>query len=71
MEGPMGAISLSNFKKLKFVKVLNKLGVVSIMQNKSQTPTFWSTNYLALDFKSFILNNSNVLAPIFIVINTI
>jgi hypothetical protein len=35
----IGAIISSNFDKVKFVKVLNKLRVVHIMTNMSQTPT--------------------------------
>ncbi len=39
-DGDHYATNSSNFDKLKFVKVLNKLGVVCIVANTSQTTRY-------------------------------
>jgi len=61
----------SNFDKLKFVKVLNKLGVVRIVANTYETPISRLTNCLTLDYNSFALNISNMVAFTMVVVNTI
>jgi hypothetical protein len=58
----------SNFDKLKFVKVLNKLGVVRIVANTFETPI---SRLITLDYNSFALNISNVVAFTMVVVNTI
>lgn len=56
----------SNFNKIKFVKILNKLGIAHIVMN-----TFWSSDCPTLNSNSFALDNLNVLTPIIVVVNTI
>jgi hypothetical protein len=63
MEGATNAHSSSNFNKLKFVKVLNKLGMACIVPSTFQTPTSWFTNYPTPKSNSFTLKSSHVLAP--------
>ncbi len=62
MVGTIDAHNLSNFHKLKFIKILNKFGVVHIMANTSQTYTSQSTDCPTFSSNSFVLKSSNLLA---------
>jgi hypothetical protein len=68
MVGITSVVNSFNFEKLKFVKILKKLGIVHILTNMFQTLTFQSTNYPTFDSISFGLNNSNMLT--FAITNT-
>lgn len=61
MVGITHAVDLSNSNKVKFVKILNKHGVVHYVTIASQTPSFQSIDCPTICSNSFALNNSNVL----------
>jgi hypothetical protein len=63
--------SSSNSNILKFVKVLNEPRVACIVPNTSQTLTFQLIDCLTPNSNSFVLNNSNVLVLIILIVNTI
>ncbi len=70
MVGTPKVVNSSNSGKIKFVRVLNKLGVVHIVPNTSQTPMVWSTNYLAPNSSSFRLNKYWMFVVTIVAINT-
>jgi hypothetical protein len=71
MVGTTSVVNSSKFDKLKFVRILKKLGIVHILTNMSQTFTFQSTNYPTFDSISFGLNNSNMFTFAITTTNTI
>jgi hypothetical protein len=56
MVGTTKVVNFSNFCKVKFVRVLNELGIVCIMVSTFQTLMVWSINCLEPNLNSFELN---------------
>jgi hypothetical protein len=71
MVGTTKTHNSSNFDKIKYVKVFNKLRMIHIVLSTSQTPILWLISWPTPKFSLLELNVSNVLTLATTIVNTI